>query len=522
MLRGPAIKSAMHCWPGTKINAGGSCSTCIWPDKLPATFATASWRRRSTTSATAGSAARLSVYRERRGCEIALKTLHDLRLALPTPSAAAPVAIGGALEHDPYRLPTTMVEICLREAGWRATSLGTLLPAGSLGEAVRENRPQLLWISVSYIESTSAFLDEYARLYDTAAELGAAVAVGGRALTEEIRQQMVYSAYCDTLRHLVTFVATLARAAPPRPMNPADAPRPTTPVDAVPTARIRAGNLAPINPSGEYVLYWMIAFRRTDWNFALQRAIEWAVELKRPLVIFEPLRLGYRWASDRLHRFVIDGMAENQARVAAAKNRGVLYFPYVEPAPNADKGLLAALAARACVVVTDDFPSFFLPRMVAAAAARTSVHLEQVDSNGLLPLAATDRVFSTAFSFRAYLQKELPRHLADFPRANPLTGAKLPPIEELPSEILRRWPAATAKLLSGNPAELANLSIDHSVGITDPRGGPLAARKRLREFLGRQISNYADAANQPDDDAPAGCRPICTSGIFHLTRYFTN
>ena len=151
------------------------------------------------------------VYRERRGCEIALKALHDLRQAIRTPPADAPEAIGGALEHDPYRLPTTMIEIALREAGWRASSYGTLLPAATLGEAVRENRPQLLWVSVSSIESVPQFLDEYARLYETAAELGTAVAVGGRALTEEIRQQMVYSAYCDTLRHLVTFVATLSR-----------------------------------------------------------------------------------------------------------------------------------------------------------------------------------------------------------------------------------------------------------------------------------------------------------------------
>jgi methanogenic corrinoid protein MtbC1 len=151
------------------------------------------------------------VYRERRGCEIALKALHDLRLALRVPPLDAPVAIGGALEHDPYRLPTTMVEVALREAGWRAASLGTLLPAATLIEAVRENRPQLLWLSVSSIASVPEFVEEYAQLHETAAKLGTAVAVGGRALTEEIRQQMTYSAYCDTLRHLVTFVATLTR-----------------------------------------------------------------------------------------------------------------------------------------------------------------------------------------------------------------------------------------------------------------------------------------------------------------------
>ena len=112
----------------------------------------------------------------------------------------------------------------------------------------------------------------------------------------------------------------------------------------VPKIRIQTCNDAPIRADGEFVLYWMIAFRRTTWNFSLQRAVELAIELQKPLVIFEPLRIGYRWASDRLHRFVIDGMAENAARIAELKNPGVLYFPYVEPSANAGKGSLAALA----------------------------------------------------------------------------------------------------------------------------------------------------------------------------------
>ena len=118
------------------------------------------------------------------------------------------MAIGGTLESDPYRLPTAMIEVVLRELGWQATSLGTRLPATTIAEAVRDNRPRLLWISVSCIESVPAFLEEYAHLHRVATEIGAAVVVGGRALTAEVRQQMAYSAYCDTLRHLVTFAAS--------------------------------------------------------------------------------------------------------------------------------------------------------------------------------------------------------------------------------------------------------------------------------------------------------------------------
>ncbi len=272
----------------------------------------------------------------------------------------------------------------------------------------------------------------------------------------------------------------------------------------VPDIRIRPCNGAAVRGDGEFVLYWMIAFRRTRWNFALDRAVEWAVELRRPILIFEPLRLGYRWASDRTHRFVIDGMADNARRIAVLKDRGASYFPYVEPTPNADKGLFAELARHACVIVTDDSPAFFLPRMVAAVASELPVRMEQVDSNGLLPLRATQRVFTTAFSFRLFLQKELPRHLRQFPKADALRDLRLPPMKAIPGGITRRWPAASAKLILGNAAELARLPLDHAVWPVDDRGGPVAARRRLVRFLDRHLGHYDELANDPDADARSG------------------
>ena len=182
--------------------------------------------------------------------------------------------------------------------------------------------------------------------------------------------------------------------------------------DMVPAIRIRNCNDAPVLPQGRFVLYWMIANRRLSYNFSLDRALEYCQEFRQPLVILEALRCGYQWASDRLHRFVIDGMADNAAISAKLP---VLYYPYVEPLAGAGKGLLEALAADACVVVTDEFPCFFLPRMVSAAAKKLPVRLEAVDSNGLLPLRAADHAYVRAFDFRRHLQKVLPAHLAGFP-----------------------------------------------------------------------------------------------------------
>jgi deoxyribodipyrimidine photo-lyase len=92
----------------------------------------------------------------------------------------------------------------------------------------------------------------------------------------------------------------------------------------IPPSRVRAVNDAHIDPDGDYVLYRMTAFRRTQWNFSLQRSVAHARELRKPLVVFEALRSGYRWASDRLHQFVIQGMADNERRL---EKKPVLYFP---------------------------------------------------------------------------------------------------------------------------------------------------------------------------------------------------
>src|ERR1700693_2831705 len=62
----------------------------------------------------------------------------------------------------------------------------------------------------------------------------------------------------------------------------------------VPSIRICTCNAATLRGSSSYVLYWIIADRRLSYNFAPDRALEYCRELRKPLVIFEALRCGYR------------------------------------------------------------------------------------------------------------------------------------------------------------------------------------------------------------------------------------
>ncbi len=280
-------------------------------------------------------------------------------------------------------------------------------------------------------------------------------------------------------------------------------------MDVVPEIRVRKCNQAQVNPAGEFVLYWMIAFRRTGWNFSLQRAVEWANRLKKPLLILEALRVGYAWACDRFHGFIVAGMRDN---ASSCEGRNVLYYPYLEPRPDAGKGLLAALGGHASVVVTDDFPAFFLPRMVAASAEELPVLMEAVDSNGLLPLRAAAKAFPTAYAFRRFLQGNLPRHLEAFPDPDPLGALLVPRMQRVPKFLSSQWPKVSMRLLKAGAAALGSFPIAHGIGPTGLEGGPVAAHAALGLFLKERLARYLSVRNHPDEDATSGLSPYLHFG----------
>lgn len=286
----------------------------------------------------------------------------------------------------------------------------------------------------------------------------------------------------------------------------------------LPASRLRVLRDLPVRRDAAYVLYWMVAHRRLRWNFALERAVEHARGLGLPLVILEALRVDYPWASHRHHRFALDGMREHRDLLAGGP---VGYHPYVESAPGSGRGLLAALAQRAAVVVTDDYPTFFLPRMQEAAARTLEVRLEAVDSNGLHPMRAAGRDFGAAVHFRRHLQKALPEHLVSFPAEDPLAGPPLAAAPRLSDDALERWPAADDALLDGAPGALERLPLDATVPPVPYPGGAEAGTARLEHFLAHGLDRYAEQRNDPDADAASRLSPwlhwghLSTHQVFH-------
>lgn len=153
------------------------------------------------------------VFEERTACEMTQRVLHELRLAWNITDPIRPLALGGTLSGDEYRIPTSMVELVLLECQWRALSLGTNLPAEAFCAALERHRPALVWLSVSAISDSGRFLQDFRLVSEFAQAAGIPLVVGGQALTEDLRRQIRFTTFCENLQQLESFAETWLAAA---------------------------------------------------------------------------------------------------------------------------------------------------------------------------------------------------------------------------------------------------------------------------------------------------------------------
>ncbi len=151
------------------------------------------------------SSGHLKIYEERRACEMTERALFTLRALLPEAGRGAPVAIGGTAAGDPYTLVNSMVELTLREVGWHAESIGTGIPLSEFVRAIEDRGPRLVWLGAAAIADTETFVAGYDEVFEAASRAGAAVVIGGRAMTSEIRARLRFSCHCDRLEQLAAF-----------------------------------------------------------------------------------------------------------------------------------------------------------------------------------------------------------------------------------------------------------------------------------------------------------------------------
>ena len=287
----------------------------------------------------------------------------------------------------------------------------------------------------------------------------------------------------------------------------------------IPDSRLRKFNSDA--PAGACVVYWMISARRTKWNHGLQHAIEMAEMRNMPLVVIEPLAINHKWANDRMHTFMIQGMVDNKNSFEYSP---ITYIPYVESKLGEARGLLENWMDFADLIVMDDFPVYHPRKVLEKAISLNKCEVHCVDSNGFISLRGSGRHFTTAYSLRRHLQKTITTHLLESPHPSPLTlGEDLPTIDySLVSQIfaISETPITPYEYLwrisESNEIGISALSvldIDHSVPpVLGVRGGSRFAKTLWNDFFENKISNYSTDRNQPEQKGSSGLSPYLHFG----------
>ena len=274
----------------------------------------------------------------------------------------------------------------------------------------------------------------------------------------------------------------------------------------------RVTTLKDINPESiseaKYVVYWMISFKRVGYNFALQRAVEWANQLSQPLLILEPLILDYPMSSVRFHKFTLEGMKEVDEQVT---NSNAYYYPFVEQAAKESEGLLTEISKHASVVITDDYPTYFVPQMTAKASGEINARYELVDSNGIVPIRLSEKEYVRAHDFRRYLHKNLEDFIIETPLENSLSLLNKQFDSSLIKDIQDRWIPFDFKNQHIDEF-LENLNIDKTVEISSIRGGYSNAIKQLNKFIKVGYQDYAKYRSDPSKEASSELSPYFHSG----------
>ncbi len=254
--------------------------------------------------------------------------------------------------------------------------------------------------------------------------------------------------------------------------------------------RTTTRNALRIQPEGEYVLYWMQSTHRFEENWALRQATLEADRLGKPLVIYQGLNPHYEHANDRTHAMIVGNAAELASR---AGSLGYTYLFHLRERIGGDNRVVDRLAARATLVVTDDFPTAGVAERTARVAARLNCRLLAVESHAIVPAAAMTKEEFAARTIRPKLAK--------------LRDLALEPVQDQPPK--KRVSAALRKSLEVDavdfasfdaPAAIAACDIDHAVpAVSLVPPGLVAARARLEAFCSGPLSNYAERRNEPGD-----------------------
>ncbi|HPG56267.1 MAG TPA: deoxyribodipyrimidine photo-lyase [Candidatus Wallbacteria bacterium] len=234
------------------------------------------------------------------------------------------------------------------------------------------------------------------------------------------------------------------------------------------------------NPlEGDYILYWMQASVRSEYNHALEFAINLANELKKPLLAFFAIYGRYPEANLRHFHFLLEGLDDTEKLLEKRKIK--LVCRICDPVNE-----IVKLSQKACAVVTDRGYLRIQKEWRKSAAEKVKCAFYQVESEAVVPVnEASGKEEFAARTLRPKIHKKLDKYLITLPQGK--VGAS-----SLGLKISGEYFAPA----DFNISQLNN--IDKTV-FKSPRftGGETRALETVKDFIETRLHNYDSMRNDP-------------------------
>ncbi|MBL0869756.1 MAG: hypothetical protein IBJ18_04190 [Phycisphaerales bacterium] len=152
---------------------------------------------------------------EHRATNIAIQAISQLRMLLPSTTASSPMAIGCAIDKDPYLLPSLMASAVVADQGFCDVNLGPLTPLSVLKNAERAYQPRLVWIAASVSEDRDALIADLCKYGRELRERNCELLVGGRAVEDVPAAAVPEMTLCRSMAQLADVAKGILRKLPP-------------------------------------------------------------------------------------------------------------------------------------------------------------------------------------------------------------------------------------------------------------------------------------------------------------------
>ena len=279
--------------------------------------------------------------------------------------------------------------------------------------------------------------------------------------------------------------------------------------------RILELNDRPVQDRG-FVLYWMQAAQRAEWNHALEYAVRLGNERGKPVLVAFSLTDDFPEANLRHYAFMLQGLKETQAALA---KRGIQLI-ILRGSPDQT---IPTLAKDADAVVTDDGYLRIQVQWRRHVAERCDCRVTEVTTNVIVPVeTASEKENFSAGTLRPRIHKHLDKFLVPLKHTKPKhrsTGI-LPVSHGL--EAHATFQPNHGQSLSRACRGDGYATILKSIHGQDARdtvkpspfftGGTSQANKRLKQFIKDKLDDYDTKRNDPLEDCQSNLSPYLHFG----------